>query len=88
MKDTLQFFIMVLFWLSSSETPMNMETIIIFVSYVSGFSIVFPFKHVMPQLHSLNVFGLIIEVLQPVLYCLCQEITEKNENRLTLEEML
>lgn len=45
---------------------MNMEKITILASYISGLSVVFPLKHVMPQLHSLNIFSLIIELLQPV----------------------
>jgi len=48
MKDTLQFFLMPLFWFSPSEITMNMETIIIFASYISGLSVGFPFKHRMP----------------------------------------
>lgn len=90
MKDTLQFFPKPLFWFSPSETTVNngtMETIIILASCISGLSIVFPLKHVIPQLHSLNVLSLIIEFLQAVLYCLCQAITQRNKNKLILGEV-
>lgn len=91
MKDTLKFFPKPLFWFSPSETTVNngtVETIIILASYISAFLIVFPLKYVILQLHCLNILSLIIEFLQPVLHCFCQAITQKNENKLTLREVL
>lgn len=87
-KGTLQFFLMSLLWFSPSENAMNtmnaMNT-----SFISGLSIVSLLKMQcqsnIPYIFFPHIF-FIIELLWAVLYCLCQTITQKNENRLTFGE--